>query len=330
MNGCPRSLLCALAASLAATLSPAQAAEQRASPSLVVLPFEIEDTSGEVGPANRHDAGLSRLTTLVREEIAAAQLYRVVPQDATDKAVAAVNSGTFLRNCNGCELDIARRAGADDVLIGWIYKVSTLVLSQHIEIKDAATGKILYARAFDFRGDNEPAYAHAAKTLVRSLKGELTPRAPVTLAAAEGAAPIKIAVFDFELDDPSAGGGVIAQDATDADNLKKSTEEARTLLSASGRYSPVDTGSAGAGAFKDCNGCEAALAKKLGAAQSMAGVVRRVSRTEYTMQVVVRDAATGEVVTNAFTGLRMGANYSWPRGAKWLMDRQILVKPASP
>ena len=325
-----RLLLCAFAASLAATLSPSKAAEQAAMPSLVVLPFEIQDTSGEVGPPDRHDAGLGRLTTLVREEIAAAQLYRVVPQGVTDAAVAAVHSGTFLRNCNGCELDIAKRAGANDVLIGWIYKVSTLILTLHIEIKDAVTGKTIYARVFDFRGDNERSYAHAAETLVRSLKAELAPHSPVTPASAESPAPIKIAVFDFELDDPSAGGGVIAQDATDTENLKKSTEEARKLLSASGRYSLADAGSAAAGAFKDCNGCEAAIAKKLGAAQSMAGVVRRVSRTEYTMQVVVRDTATGEVVTNAFTGLRMGANYSWPRGVKWLMDRKILAKPASP
>jgi prohead serine protease len=99
--------------------------------------------------------------------------------------------------------------------------VSTLVLTLHIDIKDAATGKTIYARLFDFRGDNERAYAHAAQTLVRSLKAELAPRASITLAAAESAgrptpvAPIKIAVFDFELDDPSAGGGVIAQDAAD-------------------------------------------------------------------------------------------------------------------
>ena len=38
-------------------------------------------------------------------------------------------------------------------------------------------------------------------------------------------APIKIAVFDFELKDASAGGGIIAQDAIDTENLKKSTEQ---------------------------------------------------------------------------------------------------------
>ena len=57
---------------------------------------------------------------------------------------------------------------------------------------------------------------------------------------------VKIAVFDFELNDRSAGGGIIGQDAIDTENLKMSTEEARRMLAASGRFSLVDAGSAAA------------------------------------------------------------------------------------
>jgi Protein of unknown function (DUF2380) len=140
---------------------------------------------------------------------------------------------------------------------------------------------------------------------------------------------VKIAVFEFELDDRSAGRGLVGPDATDAENLKTSSEDARRMLSASGRYSIVDASSAAdevisAGGVQYCNGCEGPLAKKLGAEQSMIGVFTRVSRTEYTLQILVRDAQTGAVVSNASTGLRMGANYSWPRGVKWLMNNRIL------
>jgi hypothetical protein len=140
----------------------------------------------------------------------------------------------------------------------------------------------------------------------------------------------KIAVFDFELDDRSAGGGIIAQDAIDIDNLKLATQEARRMLSASGRYGVVEAGAVAgdvisAGGLRHCNGCEAALAKTLGADQAMVGLVTRVNRTEYTLQILVRDAATGVVVSNDFTGLRMGANYAWPRGVKWLMDNRVLA-----
>jgi Protein of unknown function (DUF2380) len=149
------------------------------------------------------------------------------------------------------------------------------------------------------------------------------------IAPSEAADPVKIAVFDFELNDASAGGGIIAPDAIDTENLGKSTEEARRMLSASGRYSIVDTSSVAgevtsAGGIQHCNACDGPLAKKLGADQSMVGVLTRVNRTEYTLQILVRDAQTGAVVSNNFTGLRMGANYSWPRGVKWLMENRIL------
>jgi hypothetical protein len=136
---------------------------------LAVLPFEILDTSGEVGSPDRHDAMLASLTRMVGERIEAAHLYKVVPQAIVAKAVAAANPGTYLRDCNGCELDIGRSAGANEVLIGWIYKVSSLILTLHIEIKDVASGQTTYARVFDFRGDNEKAWQRAAQYMVNTF-----------------------------------------------------------------------------------------------------------------------------------------------------------------
>ena len=154
------------------------------------------------------------------------------------------------------------------------------------------------------------------------------------IAAAEPG-PVKIAVFDFELNDRSAGGGVVAPDAVDAENLAAATALARRMLAESGRYDVVDTAPAGgevaaAGGIRACNGCEAGLARGLAADQSLAGLITRVNRTEYTLQFLVRDTRTGAVVANEFTGLRMGANYAWPRGVRWLMDNRFLPRRGTP
>ena len=140
--------------------------------------------------------------------------------------------------------------------------------------------------------------------------------------------PVKLALFAFELDDRSATGGLIAKDAIDDENLRKATEEARKTLAASGRYEVVDTATvagelASAGGVQRCNGCETALGEKLGAERSMIGLFARVSRTEYTLQIVVRDTRTGAILSNAFSGLRMGANYAWPRAVASLIDDKI-------
>lgn len=171
--------------------------------------------------------------------------------------------------------------------------------------------------------------ASARCILAASLVAVSTVLAGGPSAAAESG-PVKIVVFDFELDDRSAGGGIIAQDAVDTENLKLAAQEARRLLSASGRYVIVDAGNAAgevgsAGGARHCNGCEGPLAKKLGADRSMIGLFTRVNRTEYTLQILVRDSETGAVLSNDFTGLRMGANYAWPRGVRWLMDNRILT-----
>jgi Protein of unknown function (DUF2380) len=172
------------------------------------------------------------------------------------------------------------------------------------------------------------------KSWKRRISGRLALAASIVLAilpssrAAEPE-PVKIAIFDFELDDRSAAGGMVGPDAIDAENLKKATEQARQRLAASGRYLIVHTGGAvselsPAGGLQGCDGCEAALGKKLGADQSMIGIFARVSRTEYTLQIAVRDTNTGAILSNAFSGLRMGANYAWPRAVASLIDNKIL------
>ncbi len=167
-----RRLLCGailLAAGLALATGWEPAAVAGATPRIAVLPFEIKDTSGEVGP-NEHDAMLARLTRLVREDLAAAGLYDVVDGERVKRAVAAENSGTYLRACNGCELDIAKSVGADRVMIGWLFKMSTLVMSLHVVVKDVVTGNIVYAKTFDFRGDNERAWKRAAIYMLQGLE----------------------------------------------------------------------------------------------------------------------------------------------------------------
>jgi hypothetical protein len=142
-------------------------------------------------------------------------------------------------------------------------------------------------------------------------------------------APIKIAVFAFELEDFSA-----AKEQGSSPNetafLAQSTEEAKQLLLQSGRYSLIDTAAADIGAAKgqglrNCGGCEAAIATKLGADQALIGVVTKISMMEYVVQFQVRDARKGAVISHFSTDLRMGAHDSWFRGVRWLMKNRMLA-----
>ncbi len=157
--------------------------------------------------------------------------------------------------------------------------------------------------------------------------------APISLALAEDAVhPIKLLIFPFELDDFSAGAQYVGESPEDAAQLSNATEAARKLIANSGRYGLAGTAAADAAPGKqrsllNCDGCDAGVALRLGAEQSLVGVVHRISRTEYTIGFTIRDARTGHVIAARQTGLRMGANYSWDRGAaslikQWLAESQ--------
>jgi hypothetical protein len=148
-------------------------------------------------------------------------------------------------------------------------------------------------------------------------------------AAATSPDPVKLAIFDFEFEDMSAAasGGDIA--AADSRYLAEVTSSVRDLFAQSGRYSLVHVGSVDAAEVKArslrrCDGCDAAIAQQLGAEQSFVGVVKRITRTEYTVRFQLRDANTGAVLSSADSGLRMGADYSWSRGAVRLIKDRLL------
>jgi hypothetical protein len=170
---------------------------------------------------------------------------------------------------------------------------------------------------------------------MRTIALILTPVIVLASLAAAGAAetaapsPTKMAVFPFELEDFSAGAAYVPPDDIDREQLRLSTEEARRLIAASGRYQLVDVSAvnneaAKAGKLRDCAGCEAGIAAGLNADQSMVGIVTRITRMEYAVTYRIRDARSGTIVAVEQTDLRMGANVAWSRGARWLIQNRLL------
>ena len=170
---------------------------------------------------------------------------------------------------------------------------------------------------------------------MRTIALILAPAMMLAVHAAAGAAetvapsPVKMAVFPFELEDFSAAAAYVPPDDIDREQLRLSTEEARRLIAASGRYQLVDIGAvnneaAKAGKLRDCDGCDARIAAGLDADQSMIGIVTRITRMEYAVTYKIRDARSGALVDVQQTDLRMGANVAWSRGARWLIENRLL------
>ncbi|MES9972000.1 MAG: DUF2380 domain-containing protein [Candidatus Thiodiazotropha sp.] len=137
---------------------------------LVVLPFEIVDNTPVPGGEVRNEKMLGKLTNFIGDAIHKEGIFDVVSQSQVNDAVDAAQLGTYIRTCNRCEYDLAKRVQGDKVMTGWIYKMSILVLTMHIEVKDVESEQTLISKAYDFRGDNEKAWLRAARYMVRDLE----------------------------------------------------------------------------------------------------------------------------------------------------------------
>jgi hypothetical protein len=133
-------------------------------PRAALFAFELDDTSlqGEIqGPAPEDLARLARLDAQLQEALVRSGRYEPV-------AVAADPLGPTLRTCGGCEVDAARKLAAQVSVIGWVQKVSTLILNINIVMRDVATGGRVAGGSVDIRGDTDESWTRGLSFLLRN------------------------------------------------------------------------------------------------------------------------------------------------------------------
>ncbi len=156
-----------IAASVLLPTVPGRTAEV---PTLLVLPLDMVDTSGEIpSHAEEHEDRLAALALYLSNELRAHGLYAIVDPTPIRTEIDKARAAQPLADCNGCERDLGRLAHADRVLTGEVDKVSTLIGSLHLKIVDVATGHNVFDRVLGFRGDTDDAWQHAVRFFVRDL-----------------------------------------------------------------------------------------------------------------------------------------------------------------
>ena len=142
---------------LAAAPAPAGAAD---GPRLAVFGFHLVNTSP--APSTPEElARLGRLDTQLRNGLQ--DRYTLVDMAPARGKLAGVDS---IRGCNGCELQMARDLGAEQVAYGWVQKVSNLILNVNLVVEDAATGRTLRADSVDMRGNTDESWTRGLRYLL--------------------------------------------------------------------------------------------------------------------------------------------------------------------
>jgi len=149
------------------TLGCAAYAQAAAPQRVAVFDFEMIDTSldGSIyGTSAAEKERLRRLGEQLRKALADSGRFQVSDLSPVEEAARASN----LQACGGCDLDFAKKAGADLSITGTVQKVSNLILNINIYIRDTADGRLIKSMSADMRGNTDESWSRTLSWLIRN------------------------------------------------------------------------------------------------------------------------------------------------------------------
>lgn len=156
-------LFLAVAMLAAMPLRPAYAEPTR----VAVFDLELLDTSLDGQMLGTTEAELRRLAALserLRGKLADSGRYEVVDIAPVRAAAGRAN----LQACGKCDTRLAREVGADLAVSGVVQKVSNLILSINLYVRDAQTGALVRGASADIRSNTDESWTRGLDWLLKN------------------------------------------------------------------------------------------------------------------------------------------------------------------
>ena len=90
---------------------------------------------------------------------------KIVPIPPDLREVVA--SAPEISNCNGCERDFGRKAGADWAAWGTVQRVSNLILNIKVYMENVPATKMEFVKSVDIRGNTDESWRHGLDYMLR-------------------------------------------------------------------------------------------------------------------------------------------------------------------
>ncbi|WP_269585456.1 DUF3280 domain-containing protein [Roseibium sp. Sym1] len=107
---------------------------------------------------------LALLEALIEERFRAEGLVLVDTAPVSKKLANIVNPA----KCYGCDVRMAKTLGADFSLVGAVHKVSNLILSEQLILRDANTGDIVRAKSVGIRSNTDASWSHGMNYILKT------------------------------------------------------------------------------------------------------------------------------------------------------------------
>ena len=136
-----------------------------------IFPFELvieKQMSDGIMPPTANKAQQARLKLMdekLQKLLVDSGKYSQVDLSSLSKKI---EDASPVHECNGCDIDLAREAGAKVSVIGVVRKASNALINVSIFIKDVASGELVAAGAVSIREDNDSGWLRAVRSVVRN------------------------------------------------------------------------------------------------------------------------------------------------------------------
>jgi hypothetical protein len=143
--------------------------QARAANKLAVIDLELTGDLGGPEFEQEHAQRLKSEDAELRRALMASGKFLVMDNAPAAGILDRLQSErAHLFDC-ACDIEVGKALGADFTMVVWVYRVSGLILTLTYELHDVASEQIVARKAYEFRGDNDTAWTHAIRYMVRDL-----------------------------------------------------------------------------------------------------------------------------------------------------------------
>ena len=79
-----------------------------------------------------------------------------------------MNRVASVADCNFCDVYMARKLGADYSAVGEVQKVSNLILSMNLVLRDSEVGQHVRGMSVDIRGNNDDSWRRGMRYILKN------------------------------------------------------------------------------------------------------------------------------------------------------------------
>ena len=161
---------CLLAAAGVCAFGGAAVRAQAELPTLAFLGFELIDDQPDPARLPALQARLAMIGQQMAQGLDERGLYRLLDlapaQAAIDHARA---ENQYLHRCNGCLAGVGDALGTQRVGVGWVQRVSNLILNINLGVWQVREDRLLLTKSVDIRGDNDESWRRGVTYMLRDM-----------------------------------------------------------------------------------------------------------------------------------------------------------------